>query len=135
MFYTLKALFDLAWYIFTLMEEPVLKKFQWNSLNVLLLNVLFNIETLQQAAHHPEVGKELRSKALQFGSECTTGYINLLEQVLQVGMMRSCASYINDGSDLCLFACGSAFSYVAETYVCVYLLLWKNGWVIFTSRR
>lgn len=38
----------------------------------------------QQAAFHPEVSEELRSKALQYSSECTTGYINLLEQVLQV---------------------------------------------------
>ncbi|KAM7396730.1 hypothetical protein PAMP_019747 [Pampus punctatissimus] len=37
-----------------------------------------------QAAYHPEVCEELRGKALQYGSECTTGYINLLEQVLQV---------------------------------------------------
>ncbi|XP_035521123.1 talin-2 isoform X2 [Morone saxatilis] len=37
-----------------------------------------------QAAFHPEVNEELRSKALQYSSECTTGYINLLEQVLQV---------------------------------------------------
>ncbi|XP_036963755.1 talin-2 isoform X2 [Acanthopagrus latus] len=38
----------------------------------------------KQAAFHPEVSEELRSKALQYSSECTTGYINLLEQVLQV---------------------------------------------------
>uniref|UniRef100_A0A7N6A0V1 Talin 2b n=1 Tax=Anabas testudineus TaxID=64144 RepID=A0A7N6A0V1_ANATE len=42
------------------------------------------LTTCKQAAYHPEVGEELRSKALQFGSECTNGYINLLEQVLQV---------------------------------------------------
>uniref|UniRef100_A0A669DC71 Talin 2 n=1 Tax=Oreochromis niloticus TaxID=8128 RepID=A0A669DC71_ORENI len=42
------------------------------------------LTTCKQAAYHPEVGEELRSKALQYGSECTTGYINLLEQVLQV---------------------------------------------------
>ncbi|KAM4572492.1 talin-2 isoform 3-T7 [Odontesthes bonariensis] len=42
------------------------------------------LTTCKQAAHHPEVGQELRSKALQYGSECTTGYVNLLEQVLQV---------------------------------------------------
>ncbi|XP_069018145.1 talin-2 isoform X2 [Embiotoca jacksoni] len=42
------------------------------------------LTTCKQAANHPEVGEELRSKALQYGSECTTGYINLLEQVLQV---------------------------------------------------
>uniref|UniRef100_A0A671Y6S6 Talin 2 n=1 Tax=Sparus aurata TaxID=8175 RepID=A0A671Y6S6_SPAAU len=38
----------------------------------------------KQAAFHPEVSEELRSKALQYSSECTAGYINLLEQVLQV---------------------------------------------------
>ncbi|XP_029288852.1 talin-2 isoform X4 [Cottoperca gobio] len=42
------------------------------------------LTTCKQAACHPEVGEELRSKALQYGSECTSGYINLLEQVLQV---------------------------------------------------
>ncbi|XP_041651113.1 talin-2 isoform X2 [Cheilinus undulatus] len=42
------------------------------------------LTTCKQAAHHPEVSDELRSKALQYGTECTTGYINLLEQVLQV---------------------------------------------------
>uniref|UniRef100_UPI0037E8C7CA talin-2 isoform X1 n=1 Tax=Semicossyphus pulcher TaxID=241346 RepID=UPI0037E8C7CA len=42
------------------------------------------LTTCKQAAHHPEVGDELRSKALQYGIECTTGYVNLLEQVLQV---------------------------------------------------
>uniref|UniRef100_A0A4W6CBE5 Talin 2 n=1 Tax=Lates calcarifer TaxID=8187 RepID=A0A4W6CBE5_LATCA len=42
------------------------------------------LTTCKQAAHHPEVGEELRSRALQYGSECTNGYINLLEQVLQV---------------------------------------------------
>uniref|UniRef100_A0A7N6B111 Talin 2b n=1 Tax=Anabas testudineus TaxID=64144 RepID=A0A7N6B111_ANATE len=41
------------------------------------------LTTCKQAAYHPEVGEELRSKALQFGSECTNGYINLLEQVLK----------------------------------------------------
>lgn len=43
----------------------------------------------QQAAFHPEVSEELRSKALQYSSECTAGYINLLEQVLQVRMRQS----------------------------------------------
>ncbi|TNN00486.1 hypothetical protein fugu_011732 [Takifugu bimaculatus] len=41
------------------------------------------LATCKQAAFHPEVSEELRSKALQYSSECTTGYINLLEQVLQ----------------------------------------------------
>ncbi|XP_060891361.1 talin-2 isoform X1 [Labrus mixtus] len=42
------------------------------------------LTTCKQAAHHSEVSNEQRSKALQYGIECTTGYINLLEQVLQV---------------------------------------------------
>ncbi|KAF3854820.1 hypothetical protein F7725_022875 [Dissostichus mawsoni] len=42
------------------------------------------LSTCKQAACHPEVGEDLRIKALQYGSECTSGYINLLEQVLQV---------------------------------------------------
>uniref|UniRef100_H3CSI9 Talin 2 n=1 Tax=Tetraodon nigroviridis TaxID=99883 RepID=H3CSI9_TETNG len=42
------------------------------------------LATCKQAAYHPEVSEELRNKALQYSSECTTGYISLLEQVLQV---------------------------------------------------
>ncbi|XP_034089506.1 talin-2 isoform X5 [Gymnodraco acuticeps] len=42
------------------------------------------LSTCKQAACHPEVDEDLRIKALQYGSECTSGYINLLEQVLQV---------------------------------------------------
>uniref|UniRef100_A0A3P8UPJ2 Talin 2 n=1 Tax=Cynoglossus semilaevis TaxID=244447 RepID=A0A3P8UPJ2_CYNSE len=38
----------------------------------------------KQAAHNQEVSEELRNKALQYSSECTNGYISLLEQVLQV---------------------------------------------------
>ncbi|XP_053742191.1 talin-2 isoform X4 [Synchiropus splendidus] len=38
----------------------------------------------KKAAHHSEVSEELRGKALQYGSECTAGYVSLLEQVLQV---------------------------------------------------
>ncbi len=39
---------------------------------------------MQQAAYHPEVGKDVRNKALLYGIECTTGYIDLLEHVLLV---------------------------------------------------
>ncbi|XP_029992238.1 talin-2 isoform X4 [Sphaeramia orbicularis] len=42
------------------------------------------LTTCKQAAHHSEVAEELKIKAMQYGAECTTGYINLLEQVLQV---------------------------------------------------
>ncbi|XP_056453958.1 talin-2 isoform X3 [Gadus chalcogrammus] len=37
-----------------------------------------------KAACHSEVSEEVRHQALQYGSECTLGYIDLLEQVLQV---------------------------------------------------
>uniref|UniRef100_A0AAQ4S7L3 Talin 2 n=1 Tax=Gasterosteus aculeatus aculeatus TaxID=481459 RepID=A0AAQ4S7L3_GASAC len=40
------------------------------------------LTSCKQAACHPEVGEELRSKVLQYGFECTARYINLLEQVL-----------------------------------------------------
>lgn len=39
----------------------------------------------QQAAFNPEVSEEVKKRALMFGSECTTGYIDLLEHVLLVG--------------------------------------------------
>uniref|UniRef100_A0A8D3DIM8 Talin 2 n=1 Tax=Scophthalmus maximus TaxID=52904 RepID=A0A8D3DIM8_SCOMX len=42
------------------------------------------LTTCKRAAYHQEVIEELRNRALQYGSECTIGYINLLEQVLQV---------------------------------------------------
>uniref|UniRef100_A0A3Q3N012 Talin 2a n=1 Tax=Mastacembelus armatus TaxID=205130 RepID=A0A3Q3N012_9TELE len=42
------------------------------------------LTTCKQAAYHPEVGEEVKNRALMFGSECTTGYIDLLEQVLLV---------------------------------------------------
>ncbi|XP_055078502.1 talin-2 [Periophthalmus magnuspinnatus] len=42
------------------------------------------LTTCKRAAHDPEVTEDVRAKALQYGSECTSGYITLLEQVLQV---------------------------------------------------
>ncbi|XP_075894320.1 talin-2 isoform X2 [Nelusetta ayraudi] len=42
------------------------------------------LATCKQAAFHPEVSEELRCKALQYSSECASGYLNLLDQVLQV---------------------------------------------------
>uniref|UniRef100_A0A671WGK8 Talin 2a n=1 Tax=Sparus aurata TaxID=8175 RepID=A0A671WGK8_SPAAU len=42
------------------------------------------LSTCKQAAYHPEVSEEVKNRALMFGSECTTGYIDLLEQVLFV---------------------------------------------------
>uniref|UniRef100_A0A8D3D7V4 Talin 2a n=1 Tax=Scophthalmus maximus TaxID=52904 RepID=A0A8D3D7V4_SCOMX len=42
------------------------------------------LTTCKQAAYHPEVSEEVKKRALMFGFECTTGYIELLEQVLMV---------------------------------------------------
>ncbi|KAL1007435.1 hypothetical protein UPYG_G00086720 [Umbra pygmaea] len=42
------------------------------------------LTTCKQAAYHPEVNEDVRSRALLYGAECTTGYINLLEHVLLV---------------------------------------------------
>nr|XP_055058501.1 talin-2a isoform X1 [Misgurnus anguillicaudatus]XP_055058512.1 talin-2a isoform X1 [Misgurnus anguillicaudatus]XP_055058521.1 talin-2a isoform X1 [Misgurnus anguillicaudatus] len=42
------------------------------------------LNTCKQAAYHDEVSEEVRSKALLYGTECTNGYIELLEHVLQV---------------------------------------------------
>ncbi|KAJ8247513.1 hypothetical protein GJAV_G00247260 [Gymnothorax javanicus] len=42
------------------------------------------LSTCKQAAYHPEVSEDVRSRALTYGTECTTGYIQLLEHVLQV---------------------------------------------------
>ncbi|KAF3832432.1 hypothetical protein F7725_026097, partial [Dissostichus mawsoni] len=42
------------------------------------------LNTCKQAAYHPEVSEEVMNRALTYGSECTTGYIDLLEQVLMV---------------------------------------------------
>ncbi|XP_036431973.1 LOW QUALITY PROTEIN: talin-2 [Colossoma macropomum] len=40
--------------------------------------------TCKQAAYHQEVAEDVRNKALLYGLECTTGYIDLLEHVLLV---------------------------------------------------
>ncbi|XP_045080973.1 talin-2a isoform X1 [Coregonus clupeaformis] len=42
------------------------------------------LTTCKQAAYHQEVNKDVRSRALLYGTECTTGYIVLLEHVLLV---------------------------------------------------
>ncbi|XP_026058601.1 talin-2 isoform X1 [Carassius auratus] len=42
------------------------------------------LTTCKQAAYHPEVSEDVRNKALLYGIECTTGYIDLLEHVLLV---------------------------------------------------
>uniref|UniRef100_A0A8C2Q378 Talin 1 n=1 Tax=Cyprinus carpio TaxID=7962 RepID=A0A8C2Q378_CYPCA len=38
----------------------------------------------KQAAFHPEVKRDVQSRALRFGSECATGYLGLLEHVLVI---------------------------------------------------
>lgn len=38
----------------------------------------------QQASYHQEVSEEVRERALRFGTECTLGYLELLEHVLLV---------------------------------------------------
>ncbi|XP_051989863.1 talin-2-like [Xyrauchen texanus] len=42
------------------------------------------LTTCKQAAYHQEVSEEVRNRALLYGTECTNGYIELLELVLQV---------------------------------------------------
>ncbi|KAG7468234.1 hypothetical protein MATL_G00140820 [Megalops atlanticus] len=42
------------------------------------------LSTCKQAAYHPEVAEDVRNRALLFGTECTNGYIQLLEHVLLV---------------------------------------------------
>ncbi|XP_061100793.1 talin-2 isoform X2 [Conger conger] len=42
------------------------------------------LTTCKQAAYHQEVNEDVRSRALTYGAECTTGYIQLLEHVLLV---------------------------------------------------
>lgn len=45
---------------------------------------------LQQASFYPDVSEEVRTRALRYGTECTLGYLDLLEHVLVVrrGMGR-----------------------------------------------
>uniref|UniRef100_A0A8C5ULE2 Talin 2 n=1 Tax=Malurus cyaneus samueli TaxID=2593467 RepID=A0A8C5ULE2_9PASS len=38
----------------------------------------------KQASYHPDVSEEIRERALRFGTECTLGYLELLEHVLLV---------------------------------------------------
>lgn len=46
---------------------------------------------LQQASFYPDVSEEVRTRALHYGTECTLGYLDLLEHVLVVrrGMDRA----------------------------------------------
>ncbi|KAM9090641.1 talin-2 isoform X1 [Balaenoptera acutorostrata] len=38
----------------------------------------------KQASYHPEVSEEVRTRALRYGTECTLGYLDLLEHVLVI---------------------------------------------------
>ncbi|XP_077905650.1 talin-2 isoform X5 [Ictidomys tridecemlineatus] len=38
----------------------------------------------KQASFHPDVSEEVRSRALRYGTECTLGYLDLLEHVLVI---------------------------------------------------
>ncbi|PKU36105.1 talihypothetical protein [Limosa lapponica baueri] len=38
----------------------------------------------KQASFHPDVSEEVRERALRFGTECTLGYLELLEHVLLI---------------------------------------------------
>uniref|UniRef100_A0A452J527 I/LWEQ domain-containing protein n=1 Tax=Gopherus agassizii TaxID=38772 RepID=A0A452J527_9SAUR len=38
----------------------------------------------KQASYHPDVSEDVRARALQFGTECTLGYLDLLEHVLLI---------------------------------------------------
>ncbi|XP_069480588.1 talin-2 isoform X7 [Ambystoma mexicanum] len=42
------------------------------------------LTTCKQAVYHPEVNEEIRTKAMKFGTECTLGYVELLEHILTV---------------------------------------------------
>ncbi|XP_057578660.1 talin-2 [Hippopotamus amphibius kiboko] len=38
----------------------------------------------KQASYHPDVSEEVRTRALRYGTECTLGYLDLLEHVLVI---------------------------------------------------
>ncbi|XP_028827702.1 talin-1 isoform X7 [Denticeps clupeoides] len=42
------------------------------------------LHSCKQAAYHPEVNKEVQSRALRYGKECASGYLGLLEHVLVI---------------------------------------------------
>ncbi|XP_026996991.1 talin-1 isoform X2 [Tachysurus fulvidraco] len=42
------------------------------------------LHSCKQAAYHPEVSTEVRTRALRFGKECAIGYLGLLEHVLVI---------------------------------------------------
>ncbi|XP_064164643.1 talin-1 isoform X1 [Anguilla rostrata] len=42
------------------------------------------LNSCKKAAYHPEVSKEVQSRALRYGKECASGYLGLLEHVLVI---------------------------------------------------
>uniref|UniRef100_A0A8C5WXZ3 I/LWEQ domain-containing protein n=1 Tax=Laticauda laticaudata TaxID=8630 RepID=A0A8C5WXZ3_LATLA len=42
------------------------------------------LRSCKEAACHPDVGSEVRHRALRFGKECARGYLELLEHVLEI---------------------------------------------------
>ncbi|KAI4816234.1 hypothetical protein KUCAC02_008568, partial [Chaenocephalus aceratus] len=42
------------------------------------------LHSCKQAAYHPEVSKDVQTRALRYGNECASGYLGLLEHVLVV---------------------------------------------------
>uniref|UniRef100_A0A8C7E221 Talin 1 n=1 Tax=Naja naja TaxID=35670 RepID=A0A8C7E221_NAJNA len=42
------------------------------------------LRSCKEAACHPDVGSEVRHRALRFGKECASGYLELLEHVLEI---------------------------------------------------
>ena len=72
--------------------------------------------SLQQAACHSEVSEEVRHQALQYGSECTLGYIDLLEQVLQVRPLQHTSDRRRRRVCVCVCVCVYTFMCV---FVCV----------------
>ncbi|XP_033951567.1 LOW QUALITY PROTEIN: talin-1 [Pseudochaenichthys georgianus] len=42
------------------------------------------LHSCKQAAYHPEVSKDVQTRALRYGNECASGYLGLLEHVLVI---------------------------------------------------
>uniref|UniRef100_A0AAY4DTZ8 Talin 1 n=1 Tax=Denticeps clupeoides TaxID=299321 RepID=A0AAY4DTZ8_9TELE len=51
------------------------------------------LHSCKQAAYHPEVNKEVQSRALRYGKECASGYLGLLEHVLVVKFSTCCLPF------------------------------------------
>uniref|UniRef100_A0A8D0TWC5 Talin 2 n=1 Tax=Sus scrofa TaxID=9823 RepID=A0A8D0TWC5_PIG len=60
----------------------------------------------KQASYHPDVSEEVRSRALRYGTECTLGYLDLLEHVLVVRKEHCTGSTCKAGTRLSQTASG-----------------------------